>query len=705
MRPADPSSPGPVLVLAPVGRDAREIERILTGMGLPAKTHADLAGLCEDVQPEGGASVAALVVAEEALARGSAGLIASLAHQPAWSDLPVLVLTAGRHRRGSAERRRLLEALGNVTLLERPLHEETLRSAVRASLRARDRQHETRRYLEALRLAAETLESRVEERTRELAAEAAERARAEAAHRALYRQTPIALHSLDAEGRLQSVSDRWLEFMGYDARSEVIGRHITEFMTEDAARLHRMVHWPRLLAEGAWDDVEYRMVKQSGEVADVLVSVRVERNMAGGFARTMAALVDITARRRAEAELAREMAERAAAQERLRQAQKMEALGQLAGGVAHDFNNASAAVLAGITLLERRHGAALAAEGIGALRLLAGLREGAERGVAVSRRLLAFARREALNATRLDPAELLGGLRDLLGGTLGLGVRMRIEAPTGLPAFEADQRQLETVLINLAINARDAMPGGGEVILDAAAETVAEDSAQHPAGLRPGRYVRLSVRDTGIGMDAATMARATEPFFTTKPKDRGTGLGLSMASSFATQSGGGLRLESEPGRGTTVILWLPQAEGLEPAAPLPAAEAERPRALVVEPVSLTRRYLVHCLQDLAWNAAEAAGTDEAQALLTRQGFDLLLVTDPLPSGPDGITLARTARRHHPGLPVVLVIGPEASARLVTQAVREGLRVLRKPVSPTELEATLISLRQRPARESQGEAAD
>ncbi|MDT8315428.1 PAS domain S-box protein [Roseomonas mucosa] len=707
MRPADPSALGPLLVLAPTGRDAAEIGRVLAGMGVEARALGGLAELCDDLRPDGGAGAAALVVAEEALARGADALVERLARQPPWSDLPVVVLTAGGQRRGSPERSALFAWLGNVTLLERPLHAETLRSAARAALRARARQHETRRHLEALRLAAETLEARVEERTRALAAEAAERARAEAAHRALYRRTPIPLHSLDAEGRLLSVSDRWLEFMGYGAHGEVVGRPVAEFMTEEAARLHREAHWPRLLAEDGFDDVEYRLVKRSGEVADVLVSARVERDADGRFVRTMTALVDVTARRRAEQRLALETAEREAAQERLRQAQKMEALGQLAGGVAHDFNNASAAVLAGIALLERRHGAALAAAGPGALRLLAGLREGAERGAAVSRRLLAFARREALNAATLDAAELLGGLRDMLSNALGPGIRLRVEAPAGLPALRADRRQLETVLINLAINARDAMPpGGGEVAFGAAAEVVAEGE-EHPAGLRPGRYVRLWAADTGVGMDAATLARSTEPFFTTKPQDRGTGLGLSMASGFAAQSGGALRLESEPGRGTTATLWLPQAGGAAPVVSACSAGATAPpRALVAEPEPLTRRYLVHCLREAGWDAAEAAGAGEALGLL-RNGrpFDLLLAAHPMSAGPGGLALARAARARQPRLPALLLVGAEAPAEFATQAAGEGLRVLRMPVSQVELEDALATLERRPAPRPRDEAPD
>ncbi|MDO9713629.1 two-component system sensor histidine kinase NtrB [Paracraurococcus lichenis] len=704
--PADISNPGSILVVAPIGRDAAEIGRVLDGMGVATTPCADLAALCDELRLNGGTVTSALVIAEEALARGSDALVACLARQPSWSDLPIMVLTTGGRLQRSGGRWALFEGLGNVTLLDRPLHPETLRSAARNALRARARQYETRRHLEALQLAAETLEARVEDRTRALAAEAAERARAEASYRALYQQTPIPLHSLDAEGRLLSVSDRWLAFIGYSGRDEVVGHCITEFMTEEAARQHREAHWPRLLAEGGFNDVEYRLIKRSGEIADVLVSARIEHDEVGRFVRTMAALVDITARKRAEEKLALEAAKREAAQERLRQTQKMEALGQLAGGVAHDFNNASAAVLAGIALLEKRHGATFAAAGPGPLRLLAGLRDGAERGAAVSRRLLSFARREALNATNVDPAELLSGLRDMLANALGPGIRMRAEAPAGLPALRADRRQLETVLINLAINARDAMPPeGGEVVFAATPEVV-DSSTEHPAGLQPGRYIRLSIADTGSGMDAATLARATEPFFTTKPADRGTGLGLSMTSGFAEQSGGALRLESEPRRGTTVTLWLPQAEAATVTAMPPPAAGMPSRALIVDAVPLTRRYLVHCLREAGWDAAEAASAGEALEVIDADtSFGLLCIAHPTLSGPDSMTLARAARVRRPGLPTMLVAGPEVATDFAAEALNEGLRVLRKPVSPMELQEVLAGLKHRSATWPRSEAAD
>lgn len=258
---------------------------------------------------------------------------------------------------------------------------------------------------------------------------------------------------------------------------------------------------------------------------------------------------------------------RLAVEERLRQAQKLEALGQLAGGVAHDFNNAAAVMLAGITLLEKRHGHVLAQHVPEANRLLRGLKEGAERGVAVARRLLSFVRREGLRATAIEPLPLLEEIREVVAPTLGAcQVSLTVRSEPDLPPLLADRSQLVTVLINLVLNARDAMPQGGGLVLGA--RLAVSDDGQAgpgetplaaPSELPPGRFICLDVADTGMGMDKETLARAAEPFFTTKPPGRGTGLGLAMAFSFASQSGGTLRIRSQQGLGTTVSLWLPCA--------------------------------------------------------------------------------------------------------------------------------------------------
>jgi signal transduction histidine kinase len=258
-----------------------------------------------------------------------------------------------------------------------------------------------------------------------------------------------------------------------------------------------------------------------------------------------------------EAWLREEAATREAAQARLAKARKLEALGRLAGGVAHDFANVLQAVQGGVRLAAGR----LDNDPAAARHLLDLVGSATTRGASVIRRLLAFARRGELGPERVDAAALLEDLEEVLAHTMGApGLRVRVEAEPDLPPVLVDRGALETVLVNLAANARDAMPRGGTLTLAAAAEAVAEGAARHPAGLRPGRYVRFSAADTGAGTDAATLARAAEPFFSAGPEGQGTGLGLAMAREVAEQAGGAFAVVNEPGRGTTVILWLPDAD-------------------------------------------------------------------------------------------------------------------------------------------------
>lgn len=260
------------------------------------------------------------------------------------------------------------------------------------------------------------------------------------------------------------------------------------------------------------------------------------------------------------------------AERRLRQAEKMSALGQLAGGMAHDFRNVLQMVQGRAELIAQCPG-----EEERVRRLTGAILSAVERGIAITRRLLVFARSGELRAAPIDAAALLSEMQEILGHSLGGAIALRIEAAAGLPPMLADKGELETVLINLAANARDAMPGGGTLSLTAAPETVASvDGARHPPSLKPGRYLRLCVADTGSGMDATTLARAGEPFFTTKPAGKGTGLGLPMAQGFAEQSGGGLRIESAPGQGTTVTLWLPVAREVWPHQATPGQRATGP---------------------------------------------------------------------------------------------------------------------------------
>jgi len=364
---------------------------------------------------------------------------------------------------------------------------------------------------------------------------------------------------------------------------------------------------------------------------------------------TVCTYTDITERKKNEAALV-------TAQARATHAERMQALGQLAGGIAHDFNNVLQAIQGAAGLIDSRAGDATAAGRFARMIL-----EATNRGSSITRRLLSFARRGNLIAELVDAGALLHDLCDVLSHTLGTPISIRAEAAPDLPPLLADKGQLETALVNLATNARDAMPGGGILSLSVAAETV-DAGTVHSADLRPGRYVRLSVSDTGVGMDQAMLARVFEPFFTTKPLGQGTGLGLSMVKGFVEQSGGGMTIDSRPNQGTVIRLWLPAADGAaksllqsESSATDHPAGAPR-RILLVDDEDMVRDTLVASLEEAGYAVVAAAGGTEALALLEAPGDVDVLVTDLSMPGMGGLAVIQEAQRLRPGLPAILLTG-------------------------------------------------
>ena len=356
-------------------------------------------------------------------------------------------------------------------------------------------------------------------------------------------------------------------------------------------------------------------------------------------------IYDVTARVLEQERLAQ-------AEEQLRQAQKMEAMGQLTGGVAHDFNNLLTPIIGGLDVLKRSQ-----MGGERERRLIDGALQSADRAKTLVQRLLAFARRQPLQPTAVDVGALVRGMADLVASTAGPQIRVAVEIEDGVAAARADPNQLEMALLNLAVNARDAMPGGGVIRVSVADAQV---RAGERADLAAGPYVRLSVADTGVGMDAATVARAVEPFFSTKGIGKGTGLGLSMVHGLAQQLGGALTIASRPGLGANIELWLPQsgetpAGGERAHAPL-APASHRGLALLVDDEALVRASTADMLAELGYSVAEASSAEEALRQMEAGLKPAVVISDHLMPGMSGVDLARTVAARYPGTPVLIVSG-------------------------------------------------
>ena len=393
--------------------------------------------------------------------------------------------------------------------------------------------------------------------------------------------------------------------------------------------------------------------------------------------------------RLAEAQLRSEIAAREAAQIQVAHTERMSALGELAGGIAHDFNNILQAVSAGAQLAARH------IDDPAAVRRYAGHIETAvERGASISRRLLGFARQDLLRPEQIQPSGLIAEVYELLAHTIDASIRITIDVPADTPGFVADRFRLETVLLNLANNARDAMPAGGALTVSAAVESLARDLSA-PA-LTQGRYVRIAVADTGAGMDAATLARAGQPFFTTKPKGKGTGLGLSMAKGFAEQSGGALAIASEVGRGTTVTLWFPQVDAPAAETSLEGAVAAARaglRIMLVDDDEDVRVTLARSLEDAGFVITSADSAERALDQL-RLGIEIdALVTDLSMPGMSGWDLIREIRGSRPHLPSLMLTGhlQDTDADDLTMGKNERFTLLRKPVSPVLLAERIAAL--------------
>ena len=547
---------GRILLLALRGRDAQVIAQLLSRQDHPVRICDSADALAAELALGAGTAL----ITEESLASADRRKLAQwLAEQPPWSDFPFILLSTKRSGRRPLEASRILAELGNVIVLERPIHGETLASAVASSLRGRHRQYEARRRLLALQTAEErltqlngTLEGRILERTAALS---------------------------EANNRL----------------------------TE-------------------------------------------------------------------------EVAERERAQSALVQSQKMEAVGQLTGGIAHDFNNLLTVIFGNLEMIQRRTGEERTA------RLANLAAQAAERAAKLTHQLLAFSRTQRLTLKPVDLNALIQGMSDLLARTIGPQISIVMDLDPREPWAMADANQLELAILNLSINARDAMPDGGVL-------SISSTIAQATDGLlQGGSYGVVSVQDTGSGIPAHLVSKVFDPFFTTKPIGKGTGLGLSQVFGIARQSGGTVQIDSVEGQGTILRLWLPLSAAVElidSAQGLGVLAREQPqrRILVVDDDPGVRRFIVECLQMLGHEVSEAASGQDGLALLETASPDLLIVDFAMP-GMNGVEMVQAVRRRWPDLAIILATG-YANMDTVEEVLDLG-QVLKKPFRIDDLDFAVRS---------------
>ena len=502
----------------------------------------------------------------------------------------------------------------------------------------------------------EALERRVAERTAE--------------HDRVWRNSRDLLALADADGVFRAVNPAWERILGYRP-AELVGRHFSEFVwPEDAEDTQGAL----VEAAAARDltNFENRYRHADGTPRWISWHTSVEGELVFGYGR------DVTADKEKTAALAE-------AEEALRQSQKMEAIGQLTGGVAHDFNNLLTIIRSSVDFL-RRPDLPEARKA----RYLDAVADTVERAAKLTGQLLSFARRQALKAEAFDVVGCLRGVAEMLDTVAGARIRVVTEVPDAPCFVRADRSQFETALVNMAVNARDAMDGAGTLTLRLSCGVPKPAIRRHSAA--PGPFAAVSLTDTGSGIAPDLLSRIFEPFFTTKEIGKGTGLGLSQVFGFAKQSGGDVDVASTVGQGTTFTLYLPEAEPAPaPEAEVPASPAEDPgatgqRVLVVEDNAEVGRFATEVLEDLGYSTTWAANAEEALAHLGPDGagYDAVF-SDVVMPGMNGVELAREIRRRHPGLPVVLTSG---YSHVLAQEGGHGFELLHKPYSTEQLSRIL-----------------
>ena len=484
---------------------------------------------------------------------------------------------------------------------------------------------------------------------------------------------------MEHDGTFRSVSPAWSQILGHPPES-VLGRPFADFVAPDD--LDGAVRAFQTAKRG--DDLtnfENRFIASDGQVRWISWHTSKEDDLVYGYGR------DIT-QQKAHAEALALM------EDALRQAQKMEALGQLTGGIAHDFNNLLTGILGSLQLIRRK----ASPQSLGQVgRFIDAATTSANRAAALTQRLLAFARRQALSPKPIDANELVRSIEDLVRRTIGETIDFKLAIAPDLWMTICDPNQLESALLNLVINARDAMQEGGELRIQTRNAVIGGSDAPPKRQAPPGDYVAISIIDTGHGMPSDVVAKAFEPFFTTKPIGQGTGLGLSMVYGFTQQSGGFVDIDSREGQGTTVTLYLPRTEKQDSdalsAAQTPGSAAVRPETtiLVVEDEPLVRM-VVEVLEDRGYRTVQAEdGPDGLRELSSSQHIDLLLTDVGLPGGINGRQLADAARVARPGLKVLYMTGYAHNAGVGDSVLETGMEIINKPFTVEHLADRVAAL--------------
>jgi len=502
-----------------------------------------------------------------------------------------------------------------------------------------------------------------------------------------------AIFQLDTDGIVATWNPGAERIKGY-AADEIIGQHFSRFYTEE----DRAAGIPaKALATAAKEgrfEAEGRRVRKDGTRFWASVVIDAIRDDAG-------ALVGF-------AKVTRDISERVETQRILRETQeqlavslRMEAVGQLSGGIAHDFNNLLMIIQGNVETAQRAAKTLTGGNAGNIQRSLANAMRGVQRASALTHRLLAFSRRQALDPKVLDLNKYLAGVADFLQRALGETIELEVAGAPGLWPIEVDVAQLESSLVNLAVNARDAMPAGGRLTVDALNQLLDHDYARINPEAAPGQYVMICVSDTGHGMTNDVLNRAFEPFFTTKEIGHGTGLGLSQVYGFVKQSGGHIKVYSEPDQGTTVKMYFPrsgrEAESSEEESGVPVSMSATETVLVVEDDQDLRAYLIEVLRELDYRAIAAQDAAAALGILEQRDMRVdLLLTDVVMPGMNGRELANRARQLRPGLKVLFMSGYSRNAVVHQGRVDRGVHLIQKPVSLNDLAARIRDVLDEPA---------